>query len=183
MPSVKVKENLMARMILFGLWLFSFTNIYAFTGIKINCNVPEAIVFADGIYVGNVGSKIPLEQGSYQITVSADGYEPITKSLKVIDSQIKVFKVVLKKDDVIIEEEDLLLNGVRKRGTSVDIGLGIRQSKEEEVAKKEGDPALAFLPFGVGQFQNGHNIKGTLVLIMQLAGLGLGSYGLISQIK
>ena len=59
--------------------------------IKLNCNVPSAILYVDDKKYGLVSDNIRLSKGKHKICLTAEGYEDIVKEISVFDTDVTSF--------------------------------------------------------------------------------------------
>ena len=66
-------------------------------GIEVTSNAPRTTVFADGIFIGTAGQRISMEPGSYQLTISAEGYLTRETRIRVLSGKFTTLDVKLAK--------------------------------------------------------------------------------------
>lgn len=68
--------------------------------VEVDCNVPDADVYVDGEFADKANSLFPIQLnvGEYEIEVRAEGYEPLTTTVKLPGGQTKLLKVQLKQE-------------------------------------------------------------------------------------
>ena len=121
--------------------------------VTISCNVPSATLSIDGVANGRATGSRFLKTGSHSVRLTADGYEPLSRTITVNSSSTS-FSFSMKQKEQTLSPilQNLINNMVRVEGGTFTMGATSEQGSDAYVSEKPAHQ-VTLSSFSIGKYE------------------------------